>query len=401
MDKTYDAIVIGLGAMGSAAAYQLAKRGARVVGIDQFDPPHTWGSSHGDTRITRLAIGEGAFYTPLVMRTHELWREIEHETGREILVTTGGLILSSTAQTDYGRIANFFQNTIQAAQAYHIAHTQLNADQIRARFPQFNLQADEVGYFEKEAGFVRPEAAIRAQLELAQKYGAQMHTHEKVLGYQAQAGKVVVKTTRGEYTAAKLILAAGAWLPELLRTELLRAEVLRPELSRFFKVYRQVLYWFDPGEALADFSPGAFPVFIWELQGQDRIIYGFPALEAQGGVKIATEQYQTTTSPETVDRHVGVEEIQAMYANFVHPYFPGLSSRCIKAVACLYTVTPDFGFVIDRHPEYENVILASPCSGHGFKHSAAIGEVLAQLVLDGRSEIDIHAFSLGRFGQVA
>lgn len=388
LDGSYDCIIIGLGAMGSAAAYQMAQRGADVLAIDQLDPPHTRGSSHGDTRITRLAIGEGAHYTPLVVRSHEIWRAIENETGRRILVTTGGLILSSSAKTSFMHVSNFFENTLKAAEQHQIAHEILTAGQIRARFPQFNLRDDEVGYFEKEAGFVRPEEAITAQLELARKHGAKVRTFEKVLHFQAAAGNVIVTTTKGVYAAATLVLSAGPWLPRLIGHD----------LGRHFQVYRQVLYWFDTKGPTSAYLPGNFPIFIWELQGKDQGIYGFPALDASSGVKVATEQFVTATTPDQVDRHVSQEEIEAMYNNFVRPYLPGLAERCIKSVACLYTVTPDFGFVIDQHPDFENVIIASPCSGHGFKHSAAVGELLAQLVLDGRSAFDIRPFSLAKFG---
>lgn len=386
MNANFDVIVLGLGAMGSAASYQLAKAGNKVLGIDQFTPPHTKGSSHGDTRITRLAIGEGEHYTPLVMRSHQLWREIERETGREILVTTGGLIISSGAKTAINHVENFFENTVEAAKKYNIEHELLTATQIRERFPQFNVKDNEEGYLEKEAGFVRPEEAITAQLELARKYGANIHTDEKVLSYEAKADEVTVKTTKSEYTAKKLIITAGSWLPQLIEKE----------LGQYFKVIRQVLFWFDAKESIKPFILGTFPVFIWELQGNNQGIYGFPALDEKGGVKIASEQYETTTTPETVDRNVTEEEIKTMYENFVKPYFPGLSDHCIKAIACLYTVTPDSGFVIDVHPEHKNIVIASPCSGHGFKHSAAIGEILSQLVMEGKSTIDITKFSLDR-----
>jgi sarcosine oxidase len=316
-----------------------------------------------------------------------LWREIERETGKQILVTTSGLILSSRGKNDLTHGANFFQNTVEAARKFKIEHELLTAAQIRVRFPQFNVNDDEQGYFEVEAGFVRPEEAIAAQLELARKYGATIRTGEIVLSHQAKAGKVRVSTNHGEYAAKRLIIAAGSWLPQLIEAE----------LGQYFQVFRQVLYWFDAKESIKPYMPGNFPVFIWELRGSNQLIYGFPALDEKGGVKIATEQFQVTTTPGTVDRNVTGAEIQAMYENLVKPNIPGLSDDCIKATTCLYTVTPDFGFVIDQHPNHENVLIASPCSGHGFKHSAAIGEVLAQLIVDGKSSIDIRKFSMRRF----
>jgi sarcosine oxidase len=384
----YDVLVLGLGAMGSAAAYQLARRGQRVLGLDQFSPPHAFGSSHGETRITRLAIGEGEHYTPLVLRSHELWREIERETGADLLTVTGGLVISSSAKTAMLHVADFFTNTVAAAEKYGIAHQLLSAEDIRERFPQFRVRDDEHGYYEPDAGFLRPEACVAAQLGLAKKYGAEIHTSEKALGFEASADGVTVTTQQGSYAADRLILAAGPWLPELLS-----ARYASP-----FKVLRQVLFWFAAKGGITPFLPGNSPIFIWELQGPEQAIYGFPAIDGQeGGVKIATQQYERTTTPDAVDRGVSDEEASTMYRRYVAPYLPGLDAKCIKAVSCLYTVTPDAGFVIDFHPDSDRVIVASPCSGHGFKHSAAIGEALAELAIDGKSHFDLSPFRIGRF----
>src|SRR3989344_2700483 len=367
MQKKFDTIVFGLGAMGSAALYQLAKRGNKVLGIDQFTPPHIFGSSHGDTRITRQAIGEGEQYTPLSQRSYKIWRELERKTGKKLLEITGGLIISSGAKTAINHVPEFFENTIKAAKKYKIKHEVLDASQIRKRFPQFNVQDNEVGYYEPNAGFLRPEECVNAQISMAKKYGA---------------------TTLNEYEAKKLIVSAGPWLPTLID----------PKYAKLFRIIRQVLFWFDVKTSIERFESKNFPIFIWELQGEKQGIYGFPAIDGQkGGVKIASEQYETTTTADTVKREVSKKEIEIMYKNFVAPYFPDLSDKCIKSVSCLYTCTPDSHFVIDKHPKYQSVIIASPCSGHGFKHSAAICEVLAQLVIDGKSQIDISSFKLNRF----
>ena len=387
MDK-YDVVILGLGAMGSAAAYQLAKRGAKVLGLDRFAPPHAFGSSHGDTRITRLAIGEGAHYTPLALRSHEIWREIERETGADLLTQTGGLILSSGNRTATLHVDDFFANTVAAAEKHGIAHRMLDAADIRKEFPQFAIRDDEIGYYEAAAGFLRPENCVRAQLALAQKYGAEIHTHETVLGFEPSADGVTMATTRGRYAAEKLIVAAGAWLPQLLDAR----------YAATFKILRQVLFWFDVEGPIAPFLPDKCPVFIWEQQGPDQAIYGFPAIDGpQGGVKVATAQYERCTTPETVDRAVAPEEAMRMYDTQVGSYFPALTRTCVKAVACLYTVTPDAEFVIDVHPDSERIIIASPCSGHGFKHSAAIGEALAELAMEKKSHFDLSPFRLGRF----
>jgi sarcosine oxidase len=386
--RRFPTIVFGLGAVGSAAIYHLARKGHRALGIDQFSPPHAHGSTHGDTRVTRLAIGEGEQYTPLALRSHALWRELEQATGKRLLTTNGGLIISSDARTSHCHVDGFFANTLAAAERYGIAHEVLDAGEIRRRFPQFKLADNELGYLERDAGFLRPEECVRAQLALAEEHGAEIHREERVLGFEASAHEVTVATDRDRYAADQLIIAAGPWLPALLDER----------LARSFLIYRQALFWFDVEEPIEPWLPEHLPIFIWELQGRKQAIYGFPAVDGpRGGVKIATESFDETTNPEMVSRRVGDEEMRAMYDDYVAPYISGVSRRCIRAVCCLYTVTPDFGFVIDRHPDSERVLIVSPCSGHGFKHSAAIGEALAEFRLDGTSSLELGAFSLARF----
>jgi len=388
--RRFHTIVLGLGAMGSAALYHLAKKGVRALGLDRFSPPHPFGSTHGDTRVTRLAIGEGEQYTPLALRSHELWRELERETGKTLLTTNGGLIISSSARTSRTHVENFFQNTLAAARKFGIAHEVLDAQEIRRRFPQFNVADDERGYLEKEAGFLRPEACVAAHLTQAERSGAEIHRNENVLTFHGSATGVSVTTDRGAYAAETLIVAAGAWLPGLIGEQ----------LARHFTVYRQTLFWFDIEGAVAPFLPERCPIFIWELQRRKQGIYGFPAIDgAGGGVKIATEQYEDATSADAVRRNVTADEIRAMYADYVVPYISGVADKCLKAVTCLYTVTPDFGFVIDRHPQCERVLLVSPCSGHGFKHSPAIGEALAELSTGGAARFDLAPFALKRFAR--
>ena len=389
MSESFEVIVLGLGAMGSAAVYQLAKRGKRVLGIDQYAPPHTFGSTHGDTRITRQAIGEGAEYVPLSLRSYAIWRELERQTGRDLLTITGGLLMASrSSHTPQHGKEQFLQTTIDAAERYAIPHEVLDTSEIRQRFPQFQLVGDEVGYYEPNAGFLRPEHCIEAQLAEAARLGAALHTQEQAQSYQPGAtnDRVTITTTRGSYTGEKLVITAGPWI----------ARLLAAEFAQYFTVYRQVLYWFAINGHSEPFLPGRFPIFIWERPQSS--IYGFPAIDGpSGGVKVATEEYNTPTTPETVTRAVSAEETQQMYTQHIASSFPGLGGACVKAVSCLYTVTPDGRFVIDSHPQHPNVIIASPCSGHGFKHSAAIGEVLAQLAVDGKSQIDISSFALNRF----
>lgn len=378
--------------MGSAAVHHLAKRGHHVLGLDRFAPPHTRGSSHGETRITRLAIGEGEHFTPLALRSHELWRELERETGASLLTRTGGLFVSSAARSAVLHVADFFANTVAAAVKHGIAHEILDARAIRRRFPQFNVAADEYGYFEREAGYLRPEACIRAHLETAAASGAEIHRDETVTGFNAAPRGVTVVTDRGRYEAERLILAAGPWLPSLADRG----------LARHFKVYRQRICWFDVEGEAAPFLPPDFPVFIWELQGRGQGIYGIPAVDGpRGGVKVGSEQFESETDPDVVAQAVSDAEIAAFHQRLVAPFLPALSPRCVKIVSCLYTVTPDFGFVLDVHPDSERVLIVAACSGHGFKHSPAIGEAAAAWATDGAVPFGNDAFGLARFGEAA
>ena len=381
----YDVAIVGLGAMGASAALQLAKRGAKVIGFDRFCPPHNFGSSHGETRVTRLAIGEGEHLTPLAMRSHELWREIEGEAGANLLSETGALIISSERNAAQTHVSGFFRRTVAVATKFGIRHEILSAAQIRVRWPQFNVHDDEIGYFEPTGGFVRPEKCVSAELVLARRYGAELHVNEPVLGFDASSGGVTVATDRGNYSADRLIIAAGAWLPDLLGEQ----------YAPLFRIYRQTQVWFEIEDRGA-FAPDRFPVFIWELQNSTRGIYGFPALDGAHTIKIASESFETTTTPANVNRDVSVDEVTAMY-NLAAPNLRGVTSRCLNSAACLYTVTADFGFVIDTQPDCERIIIASPCSGHGFKHSPAIGEMLADMALGQTPRFDLRPFRLARF----
>ncbi len=379
-----DAIVIGLGAVGSSACYQLANRGARIVGIDRYSPPHTLGSTHGETRITRLAIGEGEQYVPFAIRSHEIWRELEADTGAELMTTTGGLIMSAASRHALHGSPDFLQATIAAAENFGIKHRVLHAENIAGEFPQFILAGDEIAYFEDEAGFLRPERCVSTQLDLARKLGAGIRLNERVTSVRPDGTGVKVTTDRGVYHAATAIISAGPWV----------GEFTLGAAAELFRVYRQVLYWFDVSESYEKCRVGKFPIFIWSFgRFEDDFVYGFPAIDGPGGgLKLASEEFQTTTLPEQVDRSVAPEEAASIYRKYVAGKLAGVSERCVRSAVCLYTSTPDSNFRIDWTDK--NILLASPCSGHGFKHSAAVGETLAELALTRQSKIDISAFSL-------
>ena len=388
----YDAIVVGLGAVGAATLYQLARRGARVLGIDRFAPPHDRGSSHGESRITRLAIGEGEAYVPLVRRSHAIWRELEASTGRQILTQTGGLILApgDGAPEHHGK-PDFLRRTIASAERFGIAHEVLDADGIHARFPQFQLRGNEIGYYEPESGFVRPEQAISAQLELARASGAVVRENEPVLDLEggAEGQPVEVRTAGARYSADQVVVAAGAWLPAFL------GQAARDAWQGELEVYRQVMYWFDAGAAADDFVPGRMPIFIWMYgDGQEDYMYGFPTSDpVTPSLKVATEQYARTTLPDELVREVDAAEVLAMYRSRVAGRFPAIGPRALDARACMYTVTRNRDFLVDRLPDAPQVLVASACSGHGFKHSAALGEAIAQKVLGQEPDIDLRAFA--------
>ena len=390
MTSTADILVVGLGAVGSAALYQATKWNVRAIGIDRFAPPHGQGSSHGDTRITRQAIGEGREFVPLVLRSDELWREIEQLTGRTLGIRCGCLVLASpNTPGDHHGSRSFLEDTIDAAQDFAIAHELLSTSALKQRFPQFRLQGDEVGYFELGAGLLHPEACIEAQLDLARLSGAQIFTNERVTAISTSSNAVDVHTERGVYSAARVIVTAGAWIPELLGKQ----------YEHLFRIYRQMLCWFAVERKEIDYTPEHFPVFIW-ITGNRRqdMMYGFPAIDGpNGGMKIATEQYEQTIDPDAVSRGVYDGEIAALHNEYIAPRFPDVSSHVVKSTTCLYTVTPDSKFIIDAFPGTERIWFASACSGHGFKHSAAIGEALVRKALCQVPLVDLSPFRLARF----
>jgi sarcosine oxidase len=384
---TQSVIVVGLGAFGAAILYQLASRKVAAIGIDRFSPPHAMGSSHGETRITRLSVGEGDSYAPLVRRSHEIWRALEATEGVGLMTRTGGLIFGPRdgVPLHHGREA-FVARTIELAERTGIAHEVLDTAAIAARFPQFVLRGNEVAYFEPEAGMLSPEACVRVQLAAARAHGATIRTDEQVLSIDQDAGGVTVRTTTETLRAARCIVAAGAWVGRLLGGA----------MARQTRVYRQTLHWFAADDPAA-YAPGRFPIFIW-IYGptQEDAFYGFPETQPGAGVKVAGEQYATVADPDTVARDVSDQESASLYSRHVAGRLRGVSARSVDAKACLYTVTPDAGFIVDRAPGMDRVLVVSACSGHGFKHSAALGEAIAEQVVDGASRIPLDAFALSR-----
>ena len=378
----HDVIVLGLGGMGSAAACHLAARGLRVLGLEQFSPPHDRGSSHGRTRVIRQAYFEHPSYVPLLLRAYELWRRLERDTGEQLLLLPGGLMMGAEN-------SEVVAGSLHSAREHGLPHELLDAGEIRRRFPLFRIADDTVGLFEKTAGLVFCERAVKAHLSAARRSGAELHFDEAVTRWQAapDGSGVTVTTSRGAYAAAQLVVTPGPWAPQLLR-----------EIAVPFAVERQVLFWFQPLVDAESFAPGTFPIYIWQ-QSNGVTPYGFPAVDgAAGGVKIAfyRQAHSEPCTPETVDRRIREDDVKEMRAA-IREFLPALNGELLQAATCLYTLTPDFNFVVGAHPTFPQVKLAAGFSGHGFKFCSVIGEILANLIVSDSASHDLRLFDPRRF----
>lgn len=379
MNPVYDVIVLGLGGMGSAAAFHLAARGLRVLGLEQFTPAHDRGSSHGQSRVIRQAYYEDPAYVPLLLRTYDLWRRLEHDSGQELLTLTGALMLG----TENSAVV---KGSLRSAREHNLPHELLEASAIRRRFPQFAPEPDTVALFEQQGGLVRPEAAVRAHLSLAGQRGATLQFDEAVTDWNSSGTGVRVTTTRGVYEAGQLVLAAGPWLGRVLA-----------ELKLPLHVERQVQFWFAPAGGITAFLPGAYPVWLWETKDGSHP-YGLPAIEGpEGGVKVSLHHggNNPVCDPDTLDRTVSDAEIAAA-RDCISARVPALRGRCVRTATCLYTNTPDGHFLIDRHPSQPRVLIVSPCSGHGFKFCPVVGEIVADLVERNETRHNLQPFRLNR-----
>lgn len=376
MPESFDVIVAGLGAMGSATAYHLARRGARVLGLEQFASGHTLGSSHGDSRIIRELYYEHPLYVPLVQRAYELWEELEKEAGVDLLRVTGGVMLGAAN-------SELVRGAMLSGATHGIPAEVLERDEIVSRFPAFAPPEGYVGVWDARAGYLRPEACIEAHATLARRAGATLDYEEPMLHWEADGDGVRVTTSAGEYRADRLAICAGAWTKSLLA-----------ELELPLKVERQVLVWIEAPEPAERYAEESFPIYMCELPG-GRLLYGFPRLER--GVKAGIHHEGALyDSPDQVSREVLPGDVAALRESLAH-FLPSLSTAAVReSVTCIYTDTPDGHFLVDFHPRHRQVLFATPCSGHGFKFSSAIGELQAELLLDGRSRFDVSAFGLAR-----
>jgi sarcosine oxidase len=372
----FDVVVVGLGATGAAALHRLARRGVRALGLERLTLGHDQGSSHGESRIIRLGYFEHPSYVPLLRRAYELWRELEAEAQTKLLHITGILEIGPPG----GEVVS---GTLAASRLHGLPHQVMNATETMRHYPAFKIPDEYVGVFQPDGGFIVAEAAIAAMLAQAQAAGADIQTGVAVGSVTPRGTGVRVETGAGLIDAATAIVAAGPWLMKLM-----------PDLPAPLRVTREVMAWFEPQNPVP-FLTGPFPVFLLESPlGQH---YGFPPWRG-GLLKIAKHHHRNeTVDPDHVDRIVSAED-EALIRPAVSQFIPAASGPLRSAKICLYTMTPDRDFLIDRLPGAPNIIVASPCSGHGFKFAPVVGEILADLATEGGTGHDISRFRFGRFG---
>lgn len=365
----YDVIVAGLGAMGSAAARSLAARGARVLGLEQFSPAHALGASHGGSRIIRMAYYEDPSYVPLLRTTYDLWARLEHESGRRLINACGALFMGPPDGEVYG-------GTLRAALKHDLDHEVLDAGEVRRRYEVLQPTEGMFGVHEDIAGIVSPEAGVQAHLDVAAGAGADLRFETPILSWTADDSGVVVETGAGAFRAQRLILTPGAWAPDLLGM---------PDLP--LRVERRLQLWFEPAAHLAAFK--ALPVWMWE-RADGLIFYGLPMRD--GAVKVAIHDRGEPCHADTVERAVDPAEVAHM-REVLREAVPDIAAGAfVRGSACTYTLTPDRHFVVGTHPAHPQVSIACGFSGHGFKFSPVIGEVLADLAIDGHTDHPIGLF---------
>ena len=369
-----DVIIAGLGAHGSSAAYALASRGAAVLGFDRFARGHTLGSSSGLSRIIRLSYYEHPDYVPLLRRAWELWRELERASGEHLLTETGGLY----AGPPDGQLVS---GALNSARSHRLDHEVLDTRTLRERYPLFAWLEGWTGVFERQAGWLAPERCIETHLRLAERAGATFRFEEPIERWGSTFDGIRVTTRSGSYEAKQLVITAGAWTAKLV-----------PSLASQLSVERSVLFWFEPRAERDAFA--RLPVYI--VEDTDRIFYGFPYIEGQG-VKVAGLHFGDPADPDTLDRTPSADDEERV-RGWLRRRVPLANGERRDAKVCMYTNTVDSHFVIDNLLEDSNVVVASACSGHGFKFASVIGEILADLVLDGETEHPIGFLSSERLG---
>lgn len=372
----YDVIVVGVGGMGSATAYHLAKRGLRVLGLEQFNIPHNQGSSHGITRIIRLCYYEDPSYVPLMYRAFELWRELQTQANEQLLYVTGSIDAGRPGSTT-------FEGSRRSCEEHNLRHEIMSSRQITHRFPAYQLNSDIQAVYQADGGFLLPERCIVSHVQAAQSYGAEIRAREQLCEWHATGSGVRVETNLGTYEAEQLVFTAGAWSGQLVRG-----------LSQLAKPERQVLAWFQPKDTTI-FTPKNFPVF--NLEVPEGRYYGLPIYGVPGFKVGRYHHLEQSLDPKDLNHECSPED-QNILRSFVEKYFPQGAGPTMALAPCMFTNTPDEHFIVDVHPEHSQVLVLSPCSGHGFKFCSVIGEIAADLVQFRKTRHDISLFRLSRFG---
>ena len=380
MTDHYDVIVVGVGTMGASTCYHLARRGVRVLGLEQFDIPHGRGSHHGHSRVIRLVYFEHPDYVTLLRRSYENWRDLEAESGQKLLYLTGGLYLGHPD-------GSVITKTVAVARGHGLNHQLLDRNEMASRYPQFHLTEDFVGFFEPDAGFVTASRAVATFAHQALCGGAELHGHEPVLDWEESSGGVTVNTPKGRYRADTVVFCGGAWSSRLLG-----------DLGVKLTVTRQVMVWVWPRDP-ASFQLGQFPIWCLDRSSTGPftgVHYGFPMIPDEPGLKLALHFPGTLTDPDCVV-HEPADGDEETIRPLLRQIIPDGDGPLLAIRPCLYTSTPDSHFIVDRHPQRGRAVVACGFSGHGFKFAAVMGEVLADLVTTGRSELPLDLFSLSRF----
>ena len=371
----YETIVIGVGGMGSAAVYHIARRGRKVLGIERFDIPNDQGSSHGVNRIIRLAYYEDPSYVPLLFRAYELWRELQQTAGEQLLHITGSIDAGPPASP-------VFEGSLRSCEEHGLTHEVLSSSELHRRFPGYRLPEDYMALYQKDGGFLLAEGSIVAHVSAAQALGAEVHGRENVLEWRPVGSTIRVVTDRGVYEAETLIITAGAWAAAHVGS---LADLAVPE--------RQMLAWFQPVQP-EYFTPEKFPVF--NLLVEEGRFYGFPVFGVPGFKVGKYHHLAEQADPDHLDR-VCHELDEDVLRTFTQRYFPDSAGPTMALKVCMFTNSPDGHFIIGSHPEYAQVTIAAGFSGHGFKFCSVVGEILADLAQEGETSHDIGMFSPRRF----
>ena len=375
MTDIHDVVILGVGGMGSAAAYHLAKRGLSVVAIDQFQPGHDRGSSHGLSRIIRLAYFEHPSYVPLLRRAFKLWRELEEESRERLLHVTGAI----DAGPPGSRVV---EGSLESCRVHDLPHELLTGRELHQRFPGYSLPDAYRAVFQPDGGFLEPERCIQAHVRLAARHGATMRYGARVQDWKQDRDGVVVMLDHAEIRAKQLVVSAGAWTPKVV-----------PSLAPLLQPERQVVGWFGVNEPTA-FALGSFPVFV--MTTPDGHFYGFPE-HGVPGFKIGKYHHRAEAIDPDAMRRSPDPTDEAVLRDCVSTCFPGADGPLLRASTCIFTNTPDEHFIIDRLPGTPQALVVSACSGHGFKFCSVVGEIVADLVADGSTKHDLSLFKLDRF----